>query len=225
MLKELQTKDKEITYDKLMMLFLFGGIAGVILEGTFCYITKGHWESHVVTVVGTFNTLYGVGAMLFYVGAVKLKSKSMPYKVAVMTFSTTGLELLSGLLLRYGLGMRAWDYSNSFMNYKGIICVGFTCIWGLVAYVFCKLQPRISKSLEKVEGKKWHIAFVIFGVFMVLNLTLTAMYITRWSERHYGFSAQSKIQSTIDKDAPDDWMQSRFVEWEFLDTIKDKVNK
>lgn len=116
---------KEITYDKLILLFFVGCILGVLMEGTFCYILKGHWETHVVSVYGAFNTLYGVAAMLFYVGAVKMKDKPIAFRVIVMTVVATVLELLSGLLLRNWLGMRAWNYDNSFMNYKGIICIGF----------------------------------------------------------------------------------------------------
>lgn len=130
-----------------------GCILGVLLEGIFCIITKGHWESHVVSVIGAFNILYGTGAVLFYVGAVRLKSKPMLFKVAVMAVSATALELTGGLLLRYGLGMRAWNYDGSFMNYKGMICLGFSLIWAFAAFVFCKLEPRISKKLERYTAK------------------------------------------------------------------------
>ena len=42
----------------------------MIIEGIFCLVTKGHWESHVVSVFGAFNVLYGFGAVLLYAGAV-----------------------------------------------------------------------------------------------------------------------------------------------------------
>lgn len=60
------TTDVYITYDKLFWLYLTGCIAGVIIEGVFCLVTKGHWESHVVSVFGAFNVLYGFGAVLLY---------------------------------------------------------------------------------------------------------------------------------------------------------------
>jgi len=219
MKQKTNTQNNEITYDKLLLLFMIGCVIGVIMEGSFCLITKGHWESHVVSVFGAFNILYGAGMVLFYVGAVKLKNKSLPAKVAIMALSATVLELLSGLLLRNMLGMRAWNYENSFLNYKGIICIGFTLIWAAVAFAFCKLQPKISRGLENIKGKAWHNTCVVVGIFMAINLTLTAMTIVRWSERHYGFSAQTKVQAYLDENAPDDYMQSRFVEWEFLDSI------
>lgn len=215
---KLRNDENEINYDRLLMLFMAGCILGVLLEGIFCIITKGHWESHVVSVIGAFNILYGTGAVLFYVGAVRLKSKPMLFKVAVMAVSATALELTGGLLLRYGLGMRAWNYDGSFMNYKGMICLGFSLIWAFAAFVFCKLEPRISKNWKDTR-QKWHFVCAVVGVFMALNLALTMASIVRWSQRHYGIPADSKIEEFLDRDAPDDWMKSRFMEWEFLDNI------
>ena len=98
-----------ITYDKLFRLFLLGSIAGVIIEGVFTSVTQGHWESHVVSIFGTFNILYGFGGVLYYVGSVRLSHKPLYVRVLIMTLSATILELLSGLLLRDWLGMRAWN--------------------------------------------------------------------------------------------------------------------
>ena len=107
-------EENPITYDKMFWLFMSGSIAGVIVEGVFCLITKGHWESHVVSAFGAFNILYGFGAVLFYVGAVKLKNRPVAFRVITMALTATMLELICGLFLKYGLGMRAWNYENSF---------------------------------------------------------------------------------------------------------------
>ncbi len=61
---------------------------------------------------------------------------------------------------------------------------------------------------------------------MIFNIILMSMYLTRWSERHYGIPAQTELQAIIDEDAPDDYMQSKFMEWEFLDSVIDNtINK
>lgn len=213
--KKSTDKDK-ISYDELFWLFMSGSIAGVVIEGLFCLLTKGHWESHVVSVFGAFNILYGVGAVFFYVGAAKLKNRHIVTRVLIMATAATTLELLCGLLLKYGLGMRAWNYENSFLNFQGIICIGFSLIWGVAAFSFCKLYPFISTILSKLKRKKLRIACGVLTVFMTFNLCFTSLAIFRWSERHYNVTADSKLQKYLDYDTPDEWMQSRFVEWEFL---------
>ena len=211
-------QEKAITYTKLFWLFLVGSVAGVIIEGLFCLIAKGHWETHVVSVLAPYNILYGFGVVLFYIGAVKLQNRPLAVQIVVMTVFATALELLCGLLLRYGLGMKAWDYTSSFMNYKGIICLGFSAAWGVGAFAFAKLAPRIEALLAHCTGKPWRAACAVLSLVIVLDLCMTGSSILRWSERHYGIPAQSEMQKELDTEAPDEWMQQRFIEWRFLDT-------
>ena len=65
-MKSTESIQGKITYDKLFWLFMAGSLMGVLIEGLFCLIRKGQWESHVVTVFGPFNALYGAGAVLFF---------------------------------------------------------------------------------------------------------------------------------------------------------------
>ena len=211
------TENRQITYDKLFWLFIVGSLIGVLMEGIFCKLTRGHWESHVVSVYGSFNILYGFAAVLFFVAAEKLKRKPQTQKFIILATVATVLELVCGLLLKNVLGMRAWNYNGSFMNYQGIICLGFSVIWGVVGIAFCKLYPKIDSLLDRLEGKKWHFACVAMSVFMAFNFIMTAASIVRWSERHYGYEARTRFEQYLDNAAPDNWMQSRFVEWEFLD--------
>ena len=212
--RRLQSK---ITYEKLFWLFIVGSLIGVVMEGVFCVFSKGHWESHVLTLVGQFNALYGAGAVLFYSLIALLQNKKTITKVAIITVVATILELLCGILLADGLGMKAWDYSNNFLNYRGMICLTFALGWGIAGFVFCLFFEKIDKALSKLQSKKWNIACLVLSVFMVINLSLTAVTIFRWSERHYEVAANTKIGTIIDEFAPDDWMQERFVEWSFLD--------
>ena len=143
--------EKPITYTKIFWLFLVGSVAGVIIEGLFCLMTKGHWETHVVSVLAPYNMLYGFGVVLFYVGAIKLQNKPLIVQILIMTAFATTLELLCGLLLRYGLGMKAWDYSNVFLNYKGIICLGFSAAWGGCGLCVCKAIPAHTIAAETLH--------------------------------------------------------------------------
>lgn len=38
----------------MFWLFMFGNVLGVLLEGTWCKLCFGHWETHVVTIWGPF---------------------------------------------------------------------------------------------------------------------------------------------------------------------------
>ena len=209
----------EIKYGDLLCLFLFGSISGVIIEGVFCLMTKGVWESHVVSVWGWFNVLYGFGAVGLYAGAIKLREKSLLARIAVMTGIATALELICGLILRFGLGMRAWDYSGNFMNVGGMICLKFSLCWAGLALLVCVNADKMEHTLIRLRQKNNAVVCFCLSVFLALNFAFTAVTITRWSERHYGYEATSKFAQAIDAAANDEWMKNRFVEWRFLDEV------
>ena len=71
--------------------------------------------------------------------------------------------------------------------------------------------------LKHCTGKPWKIVCTVLSLVIALDLCMTGTSIFRWSERHYGIQAQTRIQRELDAKAPDDWMQKRFMDWRFLD--------
>ena len=53
-----------VTPAGLFWLFLIGSLAGVVMEGAWCAVTKGRWEYHVYSIWGPFCAVYGLGAQL-----------------------------------------------------------------------------------------------------------------------------------------------------------------
>ncbi len=210
-------EEKALCYSDLFWLFFFGSILGVVLEGLFCLVNTGKWESHVVSVWGWFNVLYGLGAAGLYAGAVKLRDKPVLVRCAILMGIATGLELACGLLLKYGFGMKAWDYSRQFMNLDGLVCLKFSLYWGLIAFVICRLAPHLRPALLRLRKRRYQVVCAWMSVLLVINFTLTAVALTRWSGRHYGVAPGSAFTAMIDRRANDQWMEHRFVEWRFLE--------
>ena len=51
-----------------------------------------------------------------------------------------------------------------------------------------------------------------------MDMLLAGIFIIRWSDRHYGFKAETKFEKELDDiEAPDEWMESRFMDWHFLE--------
>ena len=220
-IKTAKDPNKKVLYSDMFWLFLFGSVLGVVIEGLFCLITKGHWESHVVSICGWFNILYGAGAAGLYAGAVKLQDKPIWLRAVILMSIATVLELASGLLLKYGLGMKAWDYHNNFLNLDGIICLQFSLAWAAIAYIICALSPHLGRILTRLRNQKYHVFCMAMSVFLIINIGLTGVALERWSDRHYGLERQQNMLTRIiDYTTPDQWMQNRFVEGQFLDIAK-----
>lgn len=208
-----------LTYPALFWLFLLGSILGTLLEGAFCKIRYGRWETHTVALWGPFCILYGVGAVILYAGAVLTESLPVPGQFAVFAAATTAVEYAGGLLLKRGLGMKAWDYSGCALNLQGLVCAKMTAAWGLLGVLFSKYcVPYLKIAAKAVRGALAQILTYVSSVLMGLNLFLTALCIIRWSRRHRGYPPRNRLEAYFDVRYCDEWMERRFCEWKFLDT-------
>ncbi len=206
----------EITYPKLFWLFMVGSLVGVVMEGTFCAIAKGRWETHVVSMWGPFCILYGMGVAGFYAGTVLLWKKNILWRFFFFALVADVIELLCGLLLEFGLHMRAWDYSRQFLNFRGHISLQMTFAWGALGSAFSYAVPYIEKVFSKMNHRFWKVACILLTVFMVIDLSLTAVSIVRWKNRHFGNPPRNAIERVIDKKYNDEFMEKKFCEWRFL---------
>lgn len=56
----------------------------------------------------------------------------------------TGMEFIIGNLYLMGIVPKMWDYSNVWLNYKGIICLPFSLIWILLSICAILLADTIN---------------------------------------------------------------------------------
>lgn len=206
----------KITYSDLFWLFIAASYFGLVVEGLYCLLKFGKWESHVVSIYGHFCIIYGVGVVFYYVFCNYFKKKNVFLQFIVYAFLGTFVELVCGLLLDYGLGMRAWSYENSFLNYRGYICLFMFIVWGIFGMVFEQFIPIIKKCLKITYNKVFKIILPVFTIFMIFNLSFTSICIYRWSERHKNLKPSNSLEKYIDRKYDDDYMKKRFMEWYFI---------
>lgn len=211
--------DKKIRFSDVFWLFIFASLIGVILEGLYCLIKFGVWETHVVSIYGHFCIIYGFGVIFYYIFNHYFKEKNYIIKFFAYAFLGTFVELVCGIVLDKGLDMYAWSYHHSFLNYHGYICLFMFIVWGIFGIVFEKFTPQLEKLLAKTRTKLWNLVLPYFLIFMIFNFTLTGICIVRWAQRHKGHEARNSFERYIDKKYDDKYMSKRFLDWHFLDEL------
>lgn len=214
---ESQSEEPVITYEKLFWLFMLGSVIGVLLEGFWCLFMYDRWETHVVSIWGPFCIIYGFGAVGCYIGSVRLNNQGVVTRFIAFAVIGTVIEYVCGWVLEYGLNMRAWDYSDSFLNLNGYVTLSMTLLWGLLGVAFGRIVPKLERMLKRTSSQRWHKACVCLTIFMAVNLTATAACMARWSSRHDGIPPSNVIEQIIDRDYNDERMAKRFCEWQFID--------
>lgn len=207
----------KISYASLFWLFLFGSVAGFVLEGLWCILKKGYWESHPATVWGPFCIIYGIGAVAVYLLSIPLTGRGLPVQFLAFSAAGAAVEYLASLFQELCFGSVSWNYSKHFLNLGGWVSLKMSLMWGVLGIAFVWLVfPLLTRLFAKMQGKGWRIASVVLTVFMAVDLAVTAAAVARWRDRITdGIPSDSKVVQFLDTAHDDETMARLFPNMKF----------
>ena len=136
-----------IKHQKELILGIIGGFIYVCLE--LLWRGRSHW------------TMFVLGAVCFVIlGCInELFTWSMPIwkQAAIGTAIITVLEFATGCVVNLWLGWNVWDYSNTFMNLLGQICLPYIILWIPVAIFGIVLDDYLRYWLFNEEKPHYKI--------------------------------------------------------------------
>lgn len=121
---------------KRAILGYLGGMAYVLLE----LLWRG-WSHGSMFVVG--------GLCFLLIGEIgrRLPGLTLLNRAVLGAVVVTGVELVSGLILNLGLGLRVWDYSGYPLNFMGQVCMNYFFLWIWVSAMGALLDGWIRRRL------------------------------------------------------------------------------
>ena len=200
-------------YYDLFWMFVFGSVAGFILEGVWSAWRFGAWANHAATVWGPFCIIYGAGMVATYLIAQKVARFNTLIKFLLFCLGGAILEFVCGVLQGLIFGSRSWDYGGAFY---GFINLEMTIIWGILGLMFSWLVlPLSNHFLGKFNSKNWRRAGIVLTVFLLLDFTVTSMAVWRWGARLQGVEARNKTEEMLDLSFDNAKMSEIFPNMEF----------
>ena len=175
-----------------VFIFYIGSTLGWIFELFYRRIEHKKWVNPGF-LVGPYLPIYGFGLVTltflhFFLSNYRLS--------AIVIIILTGLiltliELVAGLIFIKGGKVKLWDYSDRWLNYKGIICPQFSLIWtilGAIYYYFLadKMVVAISWFSENLSFS--FILGIFFGAILI-----DFVYSTRVLVKVRKFAKENKI--------------------------------
>ena len=124
-----------------LFLFCLCASAGWCLE----VVYRGIRHRKVVNpgfLTGCSLPIYGIGGViLYFLSGLKLRALPNEFlRVTVILLLAvlimTLIELIGGLIAVKFFRVRLWDYSEEWMNFKGVICPKFSLFWGIICAVY-----------------------------------------------------------------------------------------
>lgn len=210
---------------KLIWIFIVGCVIGSVFERFFICFAFGSWERRSGMLIGDFNQIYGLGAVLFVLAAHFLQNRSKWRTFFTISVVGGAYELVCGSIQMALFNSMSWDYSS----YPG--CIGphanvFVAMgWGLMGVLFITFAlPPLSEMLERIPNAVTILRrripvgrplTLLFAVFLALNLGLTCMAQARAGERNRGIPAEGAVSQWLDETYPDEVMKERFPNMDF----------
>ena len=211
-----QSSPKSISYEPLFWLFMAGNLLGVLLEGVWCLAVHHHWETHVTTIWGPFNVVYGVGAVCMYLAAAKSASWRLWQRFLLFTGVGTVVEWLVAIIQERVFHAVSWDYSSMRFSLGGRISLLMSLIWGVLDLLFSMLAvPLIDRCLARTESALRRKITFALCIYMSANLALSLIILVRWGIGRTG-TAEAGLLRLLDLLYPSDYLSRRFVEWVLL---------
>ena len=213
-------KKEKVTISEIVWLFVIGCLIGFGLETVWHFLKNGEWINKQGLLYGPFKPIYGFGLIFIVLVMNNYRTKKFYQKFIIGVILGSAFEYFGSLFQEYVFGTSTWNYSNFNLNIGGRIYLPYCLAWGLIA-VFCVdfLYPFFKKLLKKKNPPFYHITTVIVAVFMVINISLTALASIRYSDRMNNEEGTNAVFEVIDELYPDEYMQVKFPK---MKVIKDK---
>ena len=205
-------KNKErIRILDLVWLFVIGCLIGFVLETIWHYLKNGVWINKQGLLYGPFKPIYGFGLIFIVLVMNKYQNKKFWQKFIIGVILGSAFEYFGSVFQEYIFGTSTWNYSHFHLNIGGRIYLPYCLAWGLIA-VFCIdfLYPLFKKLISKINVSLYQVTTVIVGIFMLVNISLTALASIRYSDRANNVESSNTVFKVIDELYPDEYMQVKF---------------
>lgn len=188
------------SFYKLAVLFFIGAFLGDLVETVFCRITAGVWMSRSSVVWGPFSIVWGLAIVLATLILYNYRKKSDGFIFLFGTVLGGAYEYLCSVFTEIVFGKVFWDYSGIPFNLGGRINLLYCFFWGIAAVVWLKiLYPRLSRYIEKIPMKAGKRITWLLVVFMIVNMCVSVMALTRYSAREQGIPAGAGWEQIMDE--------------------------
>ena len=187
---------------------MLGAFLGDLTETVFCRFSMGWWMSRSSVVYGTFSLVWGLGVAGITILLYRYRNREDRYIFFAGTLLGGAYEYICSVFTELAFGTVFWDYSKIPFNLGGRINLLFCFFWGIAAWVWMKLlYPKVSDLIEKVPKRPGTWVTYVVLVFMVGNVLLSGIALSRYSERASGIKANNALSEWIDERFPDERME------------------
>lgn len=155
-----------------LFFFYFYCFFGWVFESTYVSICKRKFVNRGF-MRGPFLPIYGSGGIMMLIASMPFQDNLILTYLAGCVGATL-LELVTGLTMEALFKVRYWDYSNQKFNFKGVICLSSSLVWGgLTIFMTEFLHKAVEKVVCKIPENVITLLTVGISLWIVVDFTLS----------------------------------------------------
>lgn len=198
---------------QVVILFVVGSMAGLLLEEIWMLITAGLTESRVGLVWGPFSPLYGAGAVLLTLISYQLRRRHAPNVVVFCISAVVGglLEQITGWGMLTFFHMQSWTYAFLPDHITEFVAWRFLFFWGLLGLIWCRfIMPRALYHIGEPTSKRQAIFITLISLYLVADIGMTVACFMRATARDAGIPPQNTFEQWVDMHYSNEFISARF---------------
>ena len=142
---------------------------GYLLEKAFAKVTDAEQQGRKCFLFLPLCPVYGLGMLAILALPEPWMRGSRGVLVGGLT--ATAVEYAVHWAYDTFLGVRFWDYSRVFGNFRGRVCLPFTLAWGILTVAAVRwLQPWVQTAAERTVPEITYLCLMIFAADAFLSL-------------------------------------------------------
>lgn len=200
-----------LNFFNLFWIFVVCCILGLIIEEVYHFILFQEYQDRAGMLFGPFSPIYGFGALLMTIALNRFYDKPLWVIFLVSAVIGGGFEYFTSWIMEFSFGIRAWDYSGTFLSLDGRTNFAFMCAWGVLGLAWVRLLlPQLLKLINLIPWKWRYSVTAVCTVLMLINGLMSIQSIDCWYQRMAGATPSTPIQQFYADHFDNDFMQNRF---------------
>lgn len=198
---------------QVVILFVVGSMAGLLLEEIWMLITAGLTESRVGLVWGPFSPLYGAGTVLLTLISYQLRRRHAHNVVVFCISAVVGglLEEITGWGMLTFFHMQSWTYAFLPDHITEFVAWRFLFFWGLLGLIWCRfVMPRALYHIGEPTSKRQAIFITLISLYLVADIGMTVACFMRATAREVGIPPQNAFEQWVDMHYSNEFISARF---------------
>ena len=120
-------------------------------------------------------------------------------------------EYFTSWIMEFSFGIRAWDYSGTFLSIDGRTNFVFMVMWGVLGVAWIKLLlPRLLKLINLIPWNWRYAVTAVCAGLMLVDGVMTVQSIDCWYARSAGKAPDTPIEEFYAKHFDNAYMEHRF---------------